>query len=407
MQGVYVVLSILEITNYQSHRSTRFDFGSGVNALTGSSNSGKSAGLRALNWVINSKPDGESFLSFWVWNEKGKQIAPTSVKLTLDNGTVIERVRDAERNCYIINGKQLDALNRSVPPEVAEALNFSETNLQKQFGAPFLLTDSAGEVGKFFNKIAHFDAIDRYQSTIESKRRSTNAELKLVRENLERVDEDLKKFEWIPMAQKLLKKIEELGKINEDTECVVGELKEALDLWERQQKVLEQTAVIGDAEKLVTNCTQLQLSVEDLEHKISNISNMVKSYDDAQGTIDKYDFIEAAEQLVLGISPALFFEESTKTKISTLTQFVEDYGTQNGLLKTTEQLPMAEKLVNKITMLGDESKETMAKIFSLTNITDQYKINKNVVDMFEREYEELQGQLPPNCPTCGALLEKV
>jgi exonuclease SbcC len=396
------VIQLLEVQNYQSHRNSVFSFCKGVNALTGSSNSGKSAGLRALNWVINSKPDGEGFISFWCWNEKGKQIAPTSVKLTLDNGTVIERVRDAERNCYIINGKQLDALNRSVPPEVAEALNFSETNLQKQFGAPFLLTDSAGEVGKFFNKIAHFDAIDRYQSAIESKRRSTNAELKLVRENLERVDEDLKKFEWIPMAQKLLKKIEELGKINEDTECVVEELKEALDLWERQQKVLEQTAVIQKAMELVTNCTQLQLSVEDLEHQISNISNMVKSYDDARGTIDKYGFIEAAEELIPNIEGVLRDNAITKTKIGTLTQFIEDYETQNELLGKTEQLPMAEKLVNKITMLGDECKETMVKIFSLTNVTDQYKINKNVVDMFEREYEELNAQLPKSCPLCGA-----
>lgn len=401
------MISSLSAQNYQSHKDSTFTFCPNVNALTGSSNSGKSAALRALAWVVNNKPDGESMLSFWVWNEKGKQIAPTSVKLTLDNGTVIERVRDAERNCYIINGKQLDALNRSVPPEVAEALNFSETNLQKQFGAPFLLTDSAGEVGKFFNKIAHFDAIDKYQSAIESKRRSTNAELKLVRENLERVDEDLKKFDWIPMAQKLLKKIEELGKKNEEIEFTLGELKEAFELWERQQKVLEQTAVIGDAEKLVTNCIQLQLSVEDLEHKISNISNMVKSYNDAQDTIDGYDFIEAAEQLIPGIDDILRDNATTKAKINTLTQFIGDYGTQNELLSKTEQLPMAEKLVNKITMLGDECKETMAKIFSLTNITDQYKINKNVVDMFELEYEELQGQLPKLCPLCNSPLEEI
>jgi DNA repair ATPase RecN len=401
------MISSLSALNYQSHQNSHFEFCNGVNALTGSSNSGKSAALRALAWVVTNKPDGTSLNSFWCWNEKGKQIAPTSVKLTLDNGTVIERVRDAERNCYIINGKQLDALNRSVPPEVAEALNFSETNLQKQFGAPFLLTDSAGEVGKFFNKIAHFDAIDKYQSAIESKRRSTNAELKLVRENLERVDEDLKKFDWIPMAQKLCKKIEELEKKNGETEFIVGELKESLELWERQQKILEQTAIIGNAEKLVTNCIQLQLSVEDLEHKISNISNMVKTYETNESIVEEYDFIEAADQLVLGISPALSLNESCKAKISTLSLFIADYKTQNELVSNTDMLPMAEKLVNKIGMLGEENKGLMDKIFSLTSITDQYKINKNVADMSERECEELQGQLPSNCPTCGALLEAV
>ena len=398
------MLQKLEIQNYQSHKDSTFTFCPNVNALTGSSNSGKSAALRALAWVVTNKPDGTSLNSFWCWNEKGKQIAPTSVKLTLDNGTIIERVRDAERNCYIINSKQLDALNRSVPPEVAEALNFSETNLQKQFGAPFLLTDSAGEVGKFFNKIAHFDAIDKYQSAIESKRRSTNAELKLVRENLERVDEDLKKFEWIPIAQKLLKKIEELEKKNGETEFIVGELKESLELWERQQKVLEQTAIIEGAEKLVTNCMHLQTSVEDLEQKISNISNIVKTYEINKSVVDEYNFIEVADQLILEISPALSFNDSCKADIRTLNQFIADYKAQNELLGKTEQLPMAEKLVNKIGMLGEENKGLMGKIFSLTSITDQYKINKNAADMSERECMELQGQLPPNCPLCGATI---
>ena len=404
------MLKSLSIQNYQSHKDSTFTFSNGVNALTGSSNSGKSAALRALAWVINNKPDGDGACSFWCWNAKNKQIAPTSVKLILDNGTVIERVRDTERNCYILtrpneDSIQYDALNRSVPPEVVEALNFSETNLQKQFGSPFLLTDSAGEVGKFFNKIAHFDAIDKYQSAIESKRRSTNAELKLVRENLERVDEDLKKFDWIPMAQKLLKKIEELEKENEDNECIINELTESIDLWGRQQKALAQTAVIEDAEELVTNCTQLQLSVEDLEQKISNISNMVKTYGANESIVEEYGFIEAAEQLVLGISPALSLNESCKANIRTLSQFIADYKAQNELLSNTDMLPMAEKLVNKIGMLGEENKGLMDKIFSLTSITDQYKINKNVADMSEQECGELQGQLPANCPTCGALLE--
>ena len=404
------MIQLLEIQNYQSHKDSSFTFSNGVNALTGSSNSGKSAALRALAWVINNKPDGDGACSFWCWNAKNKQIAPTSVKLVLDNGTTIERVRDAERNCYILTVPnetpiQYDALNRSVPPEVVEALNFSETNLQKQFGSPFLLTDSAGEVGKFFNKIAHFDAIDKYQSAIESKRRSTNAELKLVRENLERVDEDLKKFDWIPMAQKLLKKIEALEEKNEETEFTIGELKEALDLWERQQKVLEQTAVIEDAEELITNCTQLQLSVEDLEHKISNISSMVKTYEANESIVEEYGFIEKADELVGNLEIELGTEASLRPKINILTDTKHDYERQFELLGKTEQLPMVEKLVNKIGMMGEENKGLMDKISSLTNITDQYKINKNVVDMSERECEELQGQLPKMCPLCSAPLK--
>lgn len=403
------MIQLLEIQNYQSHKDSSFTFSNGVNALTGSSNSGKSAALRALAWVINNKPDGDGACSFWCWNAKNKQIAPTSVKLVLDNGTTIERVRDAERNCYILTVPnetpiQYDALNRSVPPEVVEALNFSETNLQKQFGSPFLLTDSAGEVGKFFNKIAHFDAIDKYQSAIESKRRSTNTELKLVRENLERVDEDLKKFDWIPMAQKLLKKIEELEKENNDNECIIDDLMESIDLWGRQQKILEQTSIIEDAEKLVTNTTQLQLSVEDLELKISNISNIIKNHNHMQDVINDCNFIEKADQLVLKIASIMSLNESTGAKISTLGQHIKDYGVQNELVSNTDRLPMAEKLTNKIALLEEDDTKITNILSSLTNLTDQYKTNKEIVDIFEREYGELNAQLPKSCPLCGAVI---
>ena len=401
------MLSQVEIFNYQSHRYSLFSFGSGVNSITGSSNSGKSAALRAINWVVNNKPDGDGAISHWAWNAKNKQIEPCSVKITLDNGTVIERIRDADRNCYIIDGKQLDALNRSVPPEVADALNFSETNLQKQFGAPFLLTDSAGEVGKFFNKIAHFDAIDKYQSTIESKKRKTKAELEMVRENLSRVEEDLKTFDWIPMAEKLLKKIEEAEKKNEETECVIDDLKESLDYWERHQKALEQTSILERAEELVTNCTQLQTSVGDLEQKISNISNMVDSYKENESLVDRYDFIEAADQIVLGISPALSFKQSYESDIKLLSESINSYETQNRLLNEYEFLPMAEKLVSKINLLDENTGELWGKQDALRGEISIVKNQNMSNNMVQQEIDDLQASLPDVCPTCNQKITEI
>lgn len=401
------MIQSIELYNYQSHRHSRLEFTKGVNSITGSSNSGKSTILRSIGWVVDNRPTGEGSISFWAWNAKGKQLEPCSVKITLDNGTVIERVRDADRNCYIIDGKQLDALNRSVPPEVTDALNFSETNLQKQFGAPFLLTYSAGEVGKFFNKIAHFDAIDKYQATIESKKRKTKAELEMVRENLSRVEEDLKTFDWIPMAEKLLKKIEEAEKKNEETECIIDDLKESLDYWERHQKALEQTSILERAEELVTNCTQLQASVGDLEQKISNISSSIAPYRENDAIVTQYEFIEDAGRLVASIDPVIASLATVQTSISALKESIAGYKAQNTLLTEYEFLPMAEKLVSKINLLDEDTAELWGKQDVLRGEISIVKNQNMSNNMVQQEIDDLQASLPDVCPTCNQKIVEV
>jgi len=55
----------LTIKNFQSHKKTKLEFSDGVNIIIGQSDSGKTAIIRALNWVVNNKPSGDSFRSHW------------------------------------------------------------------------------------------------------------------------------------------------------------------------------------------------------------------------------------------------------------------------------------------------------------------------------------------------------
>ena len=53
------------IENYQSHKKTIIELNTGVNAFIGDSDSGKSAAMRAINWVNSNRPLGEGFISDW------------------------------------------------------------------------------------------------------------------------------------------------------------------------------------------------------------------------------------------------------------------------------------------------------------------------------------------------------
>lgn len=154
------MISSLHLQNFQSHKDTRIDFSPGVNALVGLSDSGKTAVLRALHWVINNKPTGADFASHWADKEH------TSVTLALGNGPIIRRVRTKSTNEYWLNDQCFKAFGQDVPAEIRAALNFADVNIQFQQDGPFLLSSNPGEVAQYLNQVVRLDGIDRSASYV-------------------------------------------------------------------------------------------------------------------------------------------------------------------------------------------------------------------------------------------------
>ena len=79
------MIQSVHIQNFQSHKNSTLEFSPGVNIIVGTSDSGKTAIIRALRWVVWNRPSGDSLRSTW----GGK----TSVEICLDKGSV-ERSKD-------------------------------------------------------------------------------------------------------------------------------------------------------------------------------------------------------------------------------------------------------------------------------------------------------------------------
>ena len=52
------------IENFQSHKKTVLNFDAGVKVIIGRSDSGKSAIIRAIRWLVENKPNGNSFINY-------------------------------------------------------------------------------------------------------------------------------------------------------------------------------------------------------------------------------------------------------------------------------------------------------------------------------------------------------
>ena len=83
----------LNIQNFQSHKDTKLEFHPGVNVIIGQSDSGKTAIIRALRWLIWNRPGGDDFRSDWGGG--------TVVKIKIDAREIM-RGKDKE-NVYSIS----------------------------------------------------------------------------------------------------------------------------------------------------------------------------------------------------------------------------------------------------------------------------------------------------------------
>jgi len=204
------MIKSLTIENYQSHKNSFLEFSTGINVISGQSNNGKTAILRALNWVITNRPQGIAFKS--TFSDK-KETCRVSLII---NDTEIIRERNNSINSYQIGSSFLykdntyfTTIGNDVPSEVSSAINISDINCASQFERHFLLMDSPGEVGRTINKVVKLDDIDALISNISSKITSTNKELDIKKQDLDKLNLSLEKFKDYDLIENLVNQIVE------------------------------------------------------------------------------------------------------------------------------------------------------------------------------------------------------
>ena len=351
------MIKSVELFNFQSHKHTLVEFDKGINIISGTSDSGKSALMRAIRYVTQNAPSGLSVISWWAFNGK-KQKEDCRVILTLEDGTTVERVRGSI-NAYIINRElPLEAVGTTVPEQVQKLLNFSEINIQRQLDAPFLLSDSPGDVARFLNKIVNMEEADLYQGAIEAKRRRITTDITTANTNLARAEKELLEFEWLEKAEKLTGRIEKLEGENDTILESTGDIERSIYELRRQGQILNTCACISRAVEL-DDAIMAQIA---LRNTHSNYIN------DAQASIDRY------------------------------TQYSKE---------SSVDVTMMDKLVHKIDRMVEDTGVIKTEVSTATISITQYKNSADILEYTTEELDPLEKEvaLVDVCPLCGKALE--
>lgn len=290
------MINKLIINNFQSHEKTILKFNPGVNSIIGNSDSGKTAILRALYWVIYNRPSGLAFISYWNRDKNNNPLNKTSVKIISDTYK-IERIRQKDFNGYEleINGIRQDpfeAIRMDVPEQIDSVLNLNEVNIQKQMDSPFLLSESAPDVARFLNKTIRLDLIDTILGNAESKRRKINADIKSFDNEIVTIEKELENYTNIEEAEKLNAQLKEIEIEIDSIENEIMEIGNLNNDYKKYLKIIQNYVKIPfkNISLLLEELEEVKKDEIEMKNKIDELNDYQDQYKETDNTIRKLTF---------------------------------------------------------------------------------------------------------------------
>lgn len=183
----------IEITNFQKWKHLNIDFTDGVNCIIAPTDSGKSAIIRALCWVLFNK----NYKNLRRKDKNNEVSASTSVKLTIEHENetfIVERYVDNKTNYYKFNDEVFKALNKKVPDKIQKLFSVSDINVQTQFDPPFLITSTSGDISKLINEMIGLEEMDAMEQQVNSEMKACLSEEKNLETTISSTQYDLSSF---------------------------------------------------------------------------------------------------------------------------------------------------------------------------------------------------------------------
>ena len=343
----------LIVDNFQSHEHSELEFAPGVNVIIGQSDCGKSAIMRAFDWVTTNKPSGDAFRSSFSEED-------TAVALELDSGQV-DRIRGKGINSYVMEGQdEFKAFGQDVPEPITALLNLGEVNVEHQLkGKPFfLLDDTPGEVARTLNKAVALDQIDQAFAYAGKQLREHKRNADSWHTQVEDITERAKQFDHIPATEKKLSRLEEL----------------AAEAQVHKQTSAMLISVLSSLKAIPPKLAPLLA----IEARGGAIRGLEGDYIKLEETRFEADRLKEIISGLVGVSQG-------KKKVS-------------ALLFCKPKIEELTELYNRNTEAVDEAKQIRSLIVGLNNCGKGILAMNLLVTKLDEQY---QAMVPDVCPTCG------
>ncbi|WP_371366244.1 hypothetical protein SRRS_06900 [Sporomusa rhizae] len=300
----------IDIKGYQSHVASSFTLSPGLTVITGPTDSGKTAIIRALRWVVFGEPAGEDFIN--------KAVGEALVQIVMSSGIIVTKNRRKGKTAYGItypdNTIQLFE-KAEVPEEVIKTLGITKQsfgdielalNFAYQLEAPFLISEPASAGAKVLGKIAGTEVVDLAFKSVAKDRHAANQERLQSDKEVERITEQLEAYVDLDMFKDLVESCElllaqfdeaaakkqrlrDLKDKNDSLALSIGKLSEDLamlsivpDLLTMMQEVDSQQLRLVTLAALLQQNSKLDAAITDYAGELSLYLHMPEAAEEMQ-----------------------------------------------------------------------------------------------------------------------------
>jgi len=220
-------LKSIRLKNFQSHKDTFIELSKSFNCVTGSWHSGKSSLVRALAFL---------FYNDWhsSYNRFGNE--PIEITATLEDGSVITRIKGENINKVIVNGLVFENFGNTLPEEVSNLLGIVPLqvdvdqqvflNVSQQDDGLFLLSERGPYRAKTLNKVFGVSLVDTALRNLSRDKKQCMGEIQEKKERIKQLSKELEPFSMLLKNKERLLNAEGIVKEIEEIASRLGTLKD-------------------------------------------------------------------------------------------------------------------------------------------------------------------------------------
>lgn len=325
------MINSIHIKNFQKHKDLKLEFTDGINVITGESDAGKSAVIRALRWVLENRPSGNKF--------KTKGTAPsTSVNVDLViNDEEITRTKSTSKNEYFFQGETFKAMGSDVPEPIISFTNVSSLNIQRQLDDHFLFQYPDSKVSKMINDVSGMEEVVLALEETNRRVRKSKSEEEFL-------------CELIDEKEKEISKLIKYEKFEDKIDSISSKIKRVGKKEEKVEKL----------RKLLIQAKKIQ---EGKIHK-NVFKKILGKYQDLLEMYDKLEpKVELSERLIKTVGKYRSLDNEPRIKFGPIDTAVERIKAKKKVIEKKESsLFSLEKKIEAYKNLEENSKDTKEKI---------------------------------------------
>lgn len=380
-------LSKVILKNFQSHQHSIVEFENGLNVIVGPSDTGKSAIIRGIKWVLYNEPSGDYFI------REGEN--ECSVTLEFSDGIAVERFRSRSKNIYILHRRdgekiKYQGFGTSVPDEIVEAIRIkkihldgeesSSINIGEQLEGPFLLSEKTSTRASAIGRLIGVNIIDEALRETLRDLRNLNNNKRYLDERTESLKDELKKYKYLDKLSEQATNIEGIKKLIKEKSIKLERLKSILNNYSKMKNELKE--VNGYLEKVS--------DLDILEEKVKEISYLNSYYKILSNR--RKDLLEYRKGITLNLNIIEKLDKINKIE-KNYSLLLDYYSRRYNLEKLNKNLKSNQKEKFKMNKLSEQLRnitQLEKKLGLIEFYIDKLENFNYLSKKFERNKERLE-----------------